>query len=128
MKSRRILSIFGLAALALLALLLLPWGWALASEGTTTAGYAFVSGLVVLGLCALAGLSLGISLRRYHRTRLGREPRRGDVSRWEWFFIACVPRPTPDAHHSGDVFDLHAGKQGNGGGGGDTGGGGGDGV
>ena len=124
MRSHRILSVFGLVALALLGL---PWDQAHASEGTTAAGYAFIAGLVVLGAGALVALSLGISLRRYHRSRLGRGPRRGDVSRWEWFFMTCVPRPTPDAHHSGGVFDLHAGKPGSSGGG-DAGGSGGEGV
>ena len=98
MKSRRIPSTFGLAALALLGL---PWDRAEASEGTTAAGYAGMAGLVVLVVGALGVLSLGISLRRYHRSRLGREPRSDEVSRWEWFFISCVPRPSPDAHHSG---------------------------
>jgi len=115
-KPRRILSIIGLAAVASFGL---PWDRAEASEGTTAAGNAFIAALVVLGLAALVALSLGISLRRYHRRRLGREPRCGEVSRWEWFFISSVPRPSPDAQHSGDVFDLHVGKQGDGGGSGD---------
>lgn len=128
MKSHYAAAVFALASIALV---FVPWQEAQASDGTTTTGYIFIFGLVLAGLGALCILLLGISLRRVHRTRLGREPTRQDVSPWEWFFISCIPRPTPDYQDSGGDLDLHPGRRTADGGagdfGGDAGGGGGGG-
>lgn len=102
----RIGSVYGLASIVLVSA---PWNQARASDGTTTTGYVFIFGLVLVGLGALGVLVLGGYLRRYHRTRLGREPTRKDVPSWQWFLISSIPRPTPDHHHSGDVFGLRPG-------------------
>jgi len=127
-KVPRIASVYGLASIVLVSA---PWNQARASDGTTTTGYVFIFGLVLVGLGTLGVLVHGGYLRRFHRTRLGREPTRKDVPSWQWFLISSIPRPTPDHHHSGDGFDLHPGRQaGNDGGadfGGGDGGGGGDG-
>ena len=136
-KVPRVASVLALASIVLVSV---PWDQARASDGTTTTGYVFIFGLVLVGLGALGVLLLGGSLRRAHRTRLGREATREDVPSWQWILISSIPRPSPDAHHSGGVFDLHAGGRGgdvgasNVGagdvgsvGGGDLGGGGGDG-
>jgi hypothetical protein len=113
MRSHYAAAVFALASIMLVSV---PGNEARASDGTTTTGYVFM---------------FGLALRRVHRSRLGREPRRQDVAPWEWFFISCIPRPTPDYQHSGGDLDLHPGRRTADGGagdfGGDAGGGGGGG-
>jgi hypothetical protein len=128
MRSHYAAAVFALASIVLVSV---PGNEARASDGTTTTGYVFMFGLVLVGLGALGVLLLGSALRRVHRSRLGREPRRQDVAPWEWFFISCIPRPTPDYQDSGGDLDLHPGRRTADGGagdfGGDAGGGGGGG-